>query len=67
MQGTGVEALATVLTGLRRADERGAPAEQVAAELWPVFRVAVAHALTEMREDELEGLARWREGRHTTE
>ncbi len=66
METAGVEALAELLKELRAADSSDLTPEEAAAKLWPSFRAAVGHALTSMREEELEGLAGWRAARHAT-
>jgi hypothetical protein len=67
MSEAGVTALAVVVEGAVRAVVEGKPPLAAAADAWPQFRTAVAQAFTELKEEELEGVARWREGRHMSE
>ena len=79
METTGHTALAKLLHALQRATtseaakergegeevELGAITPAIAETAWPEFKNAVAAAMTELREEELEGVRNWREGRHT--
>ena len=68
METTGKDALVELLEELRRAASDKNPAAATAAataeRIWPAFKAAVAGALDEMKEEELEGVRNWREGRH---
>jgi hypothetical protein len=57
----GAEVLARIIG--RIAPEQENP-EQLAAELWPEFRSAVAAAQLELEEGLAEGLRRWQGARH---
>ncbi len=58
MEAIGKDALAAVIGAIRNSDEEPAV---VAQALWPDFKGAVAGALEEIKEEEAEGIRRWRE------
>ena len=60
--GEGHKALARVI-GIAR-EHSTLSAAELARECWPDFGDAVAAVITELRESEADGIARWQEVRH---